>query len=128
MTILNGEPIETPNISTAPSVTAKPVEAEDPRATLYGAASLIAAFILAPAGFVLGLITLSRAKRYGGGGNSLALWAVIVSLVIMLGTIALIVWFATGIAGLFTSIVDICNELGPGIHEYNGARYECNIG
>ena len=127
MTILNGEPIETPNISTAPSVTPQPVVGEDPRAALYGAASLVAAFLIAPAGLVLGLIAMSRARRLGTR-NRLAFWAVVLSVVIMVATVALIVWMILAITGVFTWAFDICNELGPGIHEYDNVRYECTIG
>ena len=41
-----------------------------------------------------------------------------VIVVIIVGSIVLGV-------GLFTSILDVCRELGPGIHTYNGATYEC---
>lgn len=124
MTMLNGEPIETPNISTAP-VAGHP---EDPRArqvgSVIGLFALIFAFVFPLAGAIIGGIALGQARK-GGYRNPLALWGMILGIVFTVVIIAVVVIVSVFTANLLTEVIDVCQELGSGTHEYNGITYEC---
>lgn len=129
MTMLNGEPINTPNISTA-SVTSQPVPGTetplDGAGRIMGFMALIFAFAFPIAGAILGGIAMSQARRVGAK-NPLATAGFWIGLALTIIVIVVAVVIIVLSVGVFTSVFEICDQLGPGIHEYNGVTYECNI-
>ena len=131
MTMLNGEPIETPNISTAPVPPPVPPPApaysstDDSIVRILGIVSLVLAFVFPLGGIVVGAIGLSRARTTGQsrGLNLVGLvLSIVMTVVILIATIVIIVLSIT----LFTNVFEVCQQLGSGTHEYNGVTYECN--
>lgn len=125
MTMLNGEPIETPNISTAPPAGAS----EDPRSrqvgSVIGLLALIFAFVFPLAGAIIGGIALGQARK-GGYKNPLALWGMILGIVFTVAIVAIVVIASVFTANLLSEVIDVCRELGSGTHEYNGITYDCS--
>ena len=127
MTMLNGEPVDMPNISTTPS--APPPGGSftaDPTARLMGILALVMAFVFPLAGIVLGAIGVSMAKRTGST-NSIAKVGLVLSIVftaiIVIVTVLVIVFSV----GLFSEVFRVCQELGDGTHNYNGVTYNCAV-
>lgn len=85
----------------------------------------IAGFILAllipvsAIGLILSIIALVQSRR-AGAKNKFALAGVIIGAVITALGIAFIVFG-------FTSLFQICSELGNGVHQRNGITYTCNF-
>lgn len=129
MTMLNGEPINTPNISTA-SINPQPVsptETElDGAGRIMGFVALIFAFAFPIVGAILGGIAMSQARKVGAKnpmatagfwiGIALTIIAIVVAIVIVLVSV-----------NTFTGLFEICEELGPGTHHQDGVTYECNV-
>lgn len=125
MTMLNGEPIETPNISTAPAANeVRGGRPQDATNRVLGLVSLVLAFVFPLAGAIVGGIAMSQARR-GGYTNSVArvgFWlGLVLTILIVAGVVIVIV--ATG--SVLLNVLDICQELGPGVHHENGVTYEC---
>ncbi|MCU1580220.1 MAG: hypothetical protein JWP19_2424 [Rhodoglobus sp.] len=128
MTILNGQPIGDP--APKPQVTPQPSSPSPntlPEAPNYmlGLMSLIFAFAFPIAGLVIGAIALNLARR-DGYRNSLALAGFVLGLVFtILIVIAAIVGIVLG-ATVFGNLFQTCQQLGPGVHDYNGVTYTCS--
>jgi hypothetical protein len=85
----------------------------------------IAGFILSllvpisAVGLILSIIALVQSRK-AGMKNKLALAGVIIGAVITLLGLAFFVF-------LFTSLFQVCSELGNGVHRQNGITYTCNF-
>jgi len=89
-----------------------------------GIVALILAFFMQPVGLILGIIALVQSKR-AGYKNTPAVWAIIVSSVlIVLGIIIAIVV----ISGFAAAGAALCAEYGTGTHEINGVPVTLNCG
>lgn len=122
MTMLNGEPVDTPNISTAQPA---PPATDDPITRILGIVSVVLALVFPVAGIVVAAIGLSRA-RGAGASPGLNLVGLILSIVMTVVVVAVTVVVIVVSVNLLTNVVEICQQLGPGIHRYNGVTYECN--
>ena len=124
MTMLNGEPVDMPNISTAPS-TAPPSGdfTKDPTARLMGILALVMAFVFPLAGIVLGAIGVSMAKRTGST-NSIAKVGLVLSIVftVIIAVVAIVIVVVS--ANLITEVVRVCEQYGEGT--YDGVVYTCD--
>jgi MFS family permease len=132
MTILNGQPIGDPAPKPRAATTPKPVSPNAlPEAPnfMLGLMSLIFAFAFPIAGLVLGAIALNMSRR-DGYKNSLALAGFVLGLVFtILSTILIVIAAIVGIvfgATVFGGLFQVCQQLGPGVHDYNGATYTCS--
>jgi uncharacterized membrane protein len=86
-----------------------------------GIAGLVLAFLAPLIGFILSLIAMSKSKK-AGMSNGLALAGIIVSVINMIaGLILIILLFGAG-----ASVVQKCEELGPGTHTVDGVTYTCS--
>ncbi|CAN5412523.1 hypothetical protein BH10ACT7_BH10ACT7_08490 [soil metagenome] len=131
MTMLNGEPIETPNISTAPPAapgysSSATYNSEVSTARIVGIVSLILAFTFPVVGIVFGAIGLRIQNRLGLPGG-LSMIGLILSIVFTIVSIAVIIAVVGFSVGIFTNVFEVCQELGPGIHVKDGVTYECNV-
>lgn len=127
MTMLNGEPIDTPNISTAPGGAGQPPTATPQSqgvGLVMGIMALIFAFAIPPGGIIIGAIALSEA-RHGGYRNPLALWGFILGIVFSVLIVLMVVAGIVFGVGLFSWLIDTCQQLGPGTHNEGGITYEC---
>ena len=132
MTMLNGEPIETPNISTAP--TPPPPPPAPPRYTASGVdaaqwmgiTSVILAFTLPVVGIVIAALGMSRAKQQGqppGLARVALILSIIMTVVVVIVTTVIIVLSVT----VFSQLFQICQQLGTGVHVVDGVTYTCNV-
>ncbi|MCU1440351.1 MAG: hypothetical protein JWP85_1348 [Rhodoglobus sp.] len=132
MTMLNGEPIETPDISTAPSApgTATAPVRQDQTSNVLGLMSLIFAIVFPLAGAILGGIAMSQAKK-AGANNTLAkagFWVgLVLTVLIVAVTVVVIVLGVNVFGGLFGELFRVCSELGDGTHVVDGVTYRCNV-
>lgn len=128
MTMLNGEPISTPNISTAP-LTSSPVPTQetplDGAGRIMGLMALIFAFAFPIAGAILGGIGMSQARKVGAK-NPMAVAGLWIGIALTIVIVAVVVVIIVVSVTTFTSVFEMCNELGPGVHQDNGVTYECN--
>lgn len=129
MTMLNGEPIETPSISTAstapPTVTPQPAsQGSQSVGFIMGLMSLIFAFSIPIAGAIIGGIAMKQAKE-GGYPNTLAKAGFILGIVFSVLIILFVVGTVLFSVGLFTTAIDACTQPGTGESEYNGIPIEC---
>lgn len=132
MTMLNGKPIDNTTPSTAPPVVA-PAGVTEPRPAspeskqvgfVAGLLALILSLSIPIAGAIVGGIAVGQARK-GGYSNPLGLAGLIIGIVMtVIVTAVIIVSVVLGV-GLVSAVVDVCRELGPGIHFYNGVTYEC---
>jgi hypothetical protein len=76
---------------------------------------------LAIAGLIMSTISFRRLGR-AGQPRGLALAGIIISIVVLLLTIAFIV---AGIVGA-SALVGACQDLGPGTHVVDGVTYTCS--
>jgi len=76
--------------------------------------------ILAIAGLIISIITFRRNKR-DGRPRGLSLAGIIISIVVLLLTIASIVVTVAGVG----AVLEACGELGPGTHVVDGVTYTC---
>ena len=83
-------------------------------------AGLILAFFAAPIGLVLSIVAFAKRRRVGASVG-LPLAGIIVSALVIIGTIAAI---AVTIS-MLTQVAAICNDLGPGVWEAGGVTYTC---
>lgn len=85
-----------------------------------GIVALIVAFFFQLIGLILGIVALVQSRK-AGVKNTPAVWAIIVSVVLMvIGLIiAIIVFTSLGAA------LNVCGDLGPGVHEVNGVTITC---
>ena len=119
MTILNGKPIKDPVPTPAPTVSpagsASPTVVLQPTNNFYGLimglVSIFLAFMLPPAGIVLGVVGLNQSRR-AGGKNAAALVGIILGIIFTLLLIALIVLSVVWGVGLFGQLFQICQQLG----------------
>lgn len=128
MTMLNGEPIDTPSISTASTAPPSPAPGPvplDSGSQLLGMMALIFAIVFPLAGAIVGGIGMAMARR-AGSKNPLAVagfWVGLILTVVIVGIVVAVVVFS---ANLITTVIDVCEGLGSGTHEYNGVTYTCD--
>ena len=80
-----------------------------------GIAGLVCAFLAPLVGLILSIVAMKKSKK-AGMGNGIALAGIIIgSINVVLGTLFLI-----GFVSGFASVVQKCNDLGPGTHYDNG--------
>lgn len=70
-------------------------------------------------GLILSIIALVQSRK-AGMKNKLALAGVIIGAVITILGLAFFVF-------LFTSLFQVCSELGNGVHQQNGITYTCDF-
>ena len=108
----------------APTQTAAAAPATVPGKGL-GIAGLILAIFIPLVGLILSIIAKSQSKKagYKNGPATAGIWISIILMVLGAVLIGLITyWTATAANGL----VEICNELGEGVHEVGGVTYTCS--
>lgn len=87
-----------------------------------GIVALVVAFPACFLGMILGIVALVQSKK-AGVKNGPALAAIIVGAVFtLIGIIAMIVVFTV----VLPAALEMCNQLGPGVHEVNGASVTCS--
>lgn len=94
-------------------------QAEDPGRTL-GIVGLILAFLAALVGMIISIVAFRKSKA-AGYKNNLALAGIIVGAVITL--VYVVGGIALGVAA--SAVVKQCQDLGPGVHQVNGATVTC---
>ncbi len=105
----------------APMPAAPAPVSTDPGKGLGIASLILGIFGLGLIGLILGIIGHNKSKK-AGMKNGVAVAGIIVSIIsIIIGLVvgSLIVFGAM-------SLVQKCQELGPGVHEVNGTTYTCN--
>ena len=127
MTMLNGEPIETPSISTASTTpaTATPVTASAQSqgvGFVMGLLALIFAFVFPLAGAIIGGIAVGQARQ-GGYKNPLALIGLILGIVFSVLIVIVVVVSIVFSVGFFSQLVGMCQDAQQG--EIWGIPYTC---
>jgi hypothetical protein len=99
---------------------AQPVE--NPGKTL-GIVGLILGFFgpLSIVGLILSIVGLRKSKKVGQS-NGVAVAGIIVSSLVLVGVIIGGIALGVGLA----HVVEMCNQLGPGVHIENGVTYSCS--
>lgn len=86
-----------------------------------GVAGLVCAFLAPLVGLILSIVAMMKSKK-AGMSNGLALAGIIVSSINMVvGTIILL-----ALIGGAATLVEKCNDLGPGTHVVDGVTYTCS--
>ena len=93
--------------------------AEDPGKTL-GIIGLVLSFFTAIIGLIISIVALRRSKK-AGFKNTPALIGIIVGI---LSTVVAIIIGIVSIVAL-TAVLSQCAQLGPGVHDVNGATVTC---
>jgi uncharacterized membrane protein len=96
-----------------------------PPGRTLGLIGLILAIVAPLVGLVVSIVARSQSQQ-AGLPNPMARAGIIVSVVLLvLGTVLLV---AAGLGGfaLFKGIFDMCQQLGPGVHQVNGVTYTCS--
>jgi hypothetical protein len=100
-----------------------PSQAPVPGKTM-GIVALILAFFVQLVALILGIIALVQSKR-AGYKNTPAVWAIIVSSVLMVVGIIFAIVVIGGLVAAGEQYIEICSELGAGTHEVNGGMITC---
>ena len=102
-----------------------PMTPAAPDGKTLGIVALIAAFLFALLGLILGLVARGQSKR-AGVSNTPAKAAIVLSIIfLVIQVIAIIVVIATG-GALFGGLASQCAQYGPGVHELpNGVTLTC---
>lgn len=97
-------------------------QAENPGKTL-GIVGLVLGFFgpLSIVGLILSIMGLTKSRKVGQS-NGVAVAGIVVSSLVLLGTIIVGIVLGIGIA----HIVETCGELGPGTHFVDGITYTCS--
>ncbi|MDF2554633.1 MAG: hypothetical protein K0R60_528 [Microbacterium sp.] len=90
-----------------------------------GIVALILAFFFQLGGLILGIIALVQSRK-AGVKNTPALWAIIVSAVLMVVGIILMIVIIGGLAAGSAALLERCAELGPGTHVIDGVTFTCS--
>ncbi|HWI32202.1 MAG TPA: DUF4190 domain-containing protein [Microbacterium sp.] len=106
-----------------PAPTGAPVSPTIPGRTL-GIVALILAFFVQLVALILGIIALVQSKK-AGYKNTPAVWAIIVSSVLMV--VGIIIAIAL-ITGAIAAGAELCAQYGTGTHEINGVTVTLNCG
>jgi hypothetical protein len=108
----------------------QPYVQEDPGKTMgivglvLGIAGLFFWFLAPIAAIIVSAIARGKSKR-AGFPNTPALWGLILGIVFLVLNILAVVaigWFIAATAG---EILQMCEDLGPGIHEVYGEQIQC---
>lgn len=103
---------------------------EDPGKTMgivglvLGIAGLFFWFVAPIAAIIVSAIARGKSKR-AGFANAPALWGLILGIVFLVLNILAVIaigWFIAATAG---EILQMCEDLGPGIHEVYGEQIQC---
>ena len=97
----------------------QPVPATDPARTL-GIAGLVLSIFTSVVGLIVSIVAFRKSKR-AGFKNGAALAGIVVGAITTLGILT--AGIAAGVAA--TSLVNTCQDLGPGTHVVNGVTYTC---
>ena len=97
----------------------QPVPATDPARTL-GIAGLVLSVFTSVVGLIVSIVAFRKSKR-AGFKNGAALAGIVVGAITTLGILT--AGIAAGVAA--TSLVNTCQDLGPGTHVVNGVTYTC---
>lgn len=92
---------------------------------IFGFMALIFSITIPPAGIVLGAIGMSQAKK-SGVSSTLSKTGFILGIVFTVLIVVAVAVFIVFFAGLFSSLADICQQLGEGTHHINGTTYTCS--
>jgi hypothetical protein len=95
------------------------VPATDPARTL-GIAGLVLSVFTSVVGLIVSIVAFRKSKR-AGFKNGAALAGIVVGAITTLGILT--AGIAAGVAA--TSLVNTCQDLGPGTHVVNGVTYTC---
>jgi hypothetical protein len=95
---------------------------QNPGKTL-GIVGLVLGFFgpLSLVGLILSIVGLVKSRKVGQP-NGVAIAGIIVSALVLLGTIILAV--VLGVAA--SHLLEVCGDLGPGVHDVNGITYTCS--
>lgn len=108
----------------------QPYVQEDPGKTMgivglvLGIAGLFFWFVAPIAAIIVSAIARGKSKR-AGFANAPALWGLILGIVFLVLNILAVIaigWFIAATAG---EILQMCEDLGPGIHEVYGEQIQC---
>ena len=102
-----------------PPVYPQSVPATDPARTL-GIAGLVLSVFTSVVGLIVSIVAFRKSKR-AGFKNGAALAGIVVGAITTLGILT--AGIAAGVAA--TSLVNTCQDLGPGTHVVNGVTYTC---
>jgi uncharacterized membrane protein YdbT with pleckstrin-like domain len=117
-------PKEAPKMTTsAPAPTQTAAAAPIPGRTL-GIVGLVLAVLAPLVGLILSTIAKSQSKRAGvtNGPATAGIWVSIVLMVLTLVIIGVTVAMSMTAVG---AAVEMCNQLGEGVHEIEGVTYTC---
>ena len=89
-----------------------------------GIVGLILAFLFSLAGLIVSIIARGQSKR-AGVPNGPATAGIIISIIFMVLSVIFGIVFAVAGASLFGGLMQICADLGPGVHEVGGVTYTC---
>jgi len=89
-----------------------------------GIVALILAFFVQLVALILGIIALVQSKR-AGYKNTPALWAIIISSVLMVVGIIFAIVIIGGLIAGAEQYIEMCSELGAGTHEVDGVPITC---
>ncbi len=111
----------------APAYSGAPAAPVNPGKTMGIVALVLSILPFQLIGVILGFVALNQSKK-AGQKNGFALAAIIIGFIgLVIGLIA-VIGFAIGGAALFgglSGIVQVCNDLGPGVWEIDGVTYDC---
>ena len=102
-----------------PAAYPQSVPATDPARTL-GIAGLVLSVFTSVVGLIVSIVAFRKSKR-AGFKNGAALAGIVVGAITTLGILT--AGIAAGVAA--TSLVNTCQDLGPGTHVVNGVTYTC---
>ena len=87
-----------------------------------GIVGLVLAFVANIVGLIVSIVALRKSKK-AGFKNTPAVAGIVISIISIIGAVALIIGLSAGAAAL----VGQCAEYGPGVHELdNGVTITCN--
>ena len=95
---------------------------QNPGKTL-GIVGLVLGFFgpLSIVGLILSIVGLVKSRK-AGQPNGVAIAGIIVSSLVLIGTIIMAV--VLGVAA--SHLLEVCGDLGPGVHDVNGITYTCS--
>jgi len=87
-----------------------------------GIVGLVLAFVANIVGLIVSIVALRKSKK-AGFKNTPAVAGIVISIISIIGAVALIIGLSAGAAAL----VGQCAEYGPGVHELdNGVTITCS--
>lgn len=96
-----------------------PPPVERPGRTL-GIVAFVLAFFVQLLALILGIVALVQSRK-AGQKNGFALWAIIISVVVMVISAIVLIF----LGNFLVELVQICSENGPGVYEVGGRTFTC---